>query len=101
MMADLARAPAEHRIPGRHATNGRGIAGEGPNTKSRLLRQLARDYPKILEAYERGEFPSVRAAAREAGIVKDAKPFDQIRKLLEKHASSLTPSERRALEDML
>jgi hypothetical protein len=51
---------------------------------------LGLSVPEILERYKAGEFPSVRAAARETGIVKDAMPFDQIRKVLNK----LTPKER-------
>jgi hypothetical protein len=58
------------------------------------LRRLARDHPEILDRYEAGEFPSVRAAAREAGIVKDISPFEQVRRLLEKHAGSFTASQK-------
>jgi hypothetical protein len=38
---------------------------------SYLARRLQRDHPAIFARLEAGEFPSVRAAAREAGIVKD------------------------------
>lgn len=41
---------------------------EGRGTSSTyLLRRLARSSPETLAAYEAGRFPSVRAAAREAG----------------------------------
>ncbi len=36
-----------------------------------LTRRIARDRPDILERMKAGEFTSVRAAAKEAGIVKD------------------------------
>jgi len=36
-----------------------------------LTRRIARDFPEILERMKNGEFKSVRAAAKEAGIVKD------------------------------
>lgn len=35
-----------------------------------LLRRLAKTEPAIIKRYEAGEFPSVRAAAIEAGIIK-------------------------------
>lgn len=35
-----------------------------------LTRRIARDHPAILERMKAGDFPSVRAAALEAGIVK-------------------------------
>ena len=34
-------------------------------------RRIARDFPEILERMKSGEFRSVRAAVKEAGIVKD------------------------------
>ena len=46
---------------------------DGGNSASYLLRRLARQSPETLEAYERGEFRSVRAAALSAGIVKEPK----------------------------
>lgn len=49
-----------------------------------LLRRLARDFPDILIAYERGEYRSVRAAAKAAGIIKEKSAFEKICKLLPK-----------------
>ena len=40
-----------------------------------LTARLARDRPDILERMKAGEFPSVRAAAREAGIVRPTSMF--------------------------
>lgn len=42
---------------------------QGPNAE-RLTARIARDHPDILERMKAGEFPSVRKAALEAGIVK-------------------------------
>src|SRR5215831_18093522 len=52
-----------------------------------------------LVRYERGELPSVKAAAREAGMVKAT--FDRTKRLLEKHASSFTASEKAELREIL
>lgn len=38
-------------------------AKRGSNSQTYLLRRLARDKPEILDAYEQGEYPSVRQAA--------------------------------------
>lgn len=40
-----------------------------------LIARLRRDYPAILARLEAGEFPSVRAAARAAGIVRPTAMF--------------------------
>jgi hypothetical protein len=70
---------------------------DGGTSAQRLLRKMAREHPDVLDRYKAGEFKSVRAAAKEAGIVKDVKPFDQIKKLLPK----LTATERRKLKELL
>ena len=41
------------------------------NDSDYLTRRIARDFPDILKRMKAGEFNSVRAAAKEAGIVKD------------------------------
>ena len=43
-----------------------------------LLRRLARDWPDILAAYERGEYKSARAAALAAGIIKPPDAYKQL-----------------------
>jgi hypothetical protein len=43
----------------------------GGNSKSYLLRRIARDAPEVLADYEHGKYKSVRAAAKAAGIIKD------------------------------
>jgi hypothetical protein len=44
---------------------------EGGTSQSYLLRRLARDAPEVLERVKAGEITSARAAAIEAGIIKD------------------------------
>jgi hypothetical protein len=46
-----------------------------------LLRRLARSHPDVLSAYERGKYPSVRAAAKAAGIIKEHTWLEKIRAL--------------------
>ena len=60
-----------------------------------LLRRLARDdqHKEIFDAYEAGEYPSVRAAAIAAGIVKPPTPFERVVKLWP------TPDERQQVLD--
>jgi hypothetical protein len=43
----------------------------------------------------------VKATAPEAGIVKASSPFDRTKRLLEKHASSFTASQKGELQEML
>jgi hypothetical protein len=89
MRAELARAQAEHRKPGRpplkNLSNGKAskVSGGGNNSEY-LLRRLARDAPAILKAYEDGKYKSVRAAAKAAGLVKTPTPFEQMVKLAPK-----------------
>jgi hypothetical protein len=70
-----------------------GYISRNPNSKKRILARLARDHPKILAAYERGEFKSARAAGIAAGIITPQTALAQIKKLLPK----LTVEERRQL----
>jgi hypothetical protein len=55
-------------------------AGAGGNSSEYLIRQLKRDAPEIAKRLAKGEFPSARAAAIEAGIVKVPTPLDTLRK---------------------
>jgi hypothetical protein len=54
------------------------------NSSPYRLRRLAREAPEILEAYERGEFKSVAAAARAAGFEKTEKPLTVLRRIWKK-----------------
>ena len=65
-------------------------------TQSAYLRaRLARDHPDVLAAYERGEFPSIRAAAIDARIVKVPTPLEQLRKDWKK----ASPEERQTFRE--
>ena len=63
----------------------------GSNSADYLTARIARDRPDILERMKAGEFPSVRQAAIEAGIVRVRNGFDQLLKSWRK----ATPEERR------
>lgn len=49
-----------------------------------LASRIKRDAPEVAEAFERGEFGSVYAAAKAAGIIKVATPFERAMKSLTK-----------------
>jgi len=49
-------------------------------TSEYLEARLRRSHPEVAEAYDRGEFKSLKAAAREAGIVKDPDPFRELKR---------------------
>jgi len=58
----------ENRVAVRHSKPASKVSSE---SWDRILPRLARDRPDILERVKAGEFKSARAAAIEAGIVKD------------------------------
>jgi hypothetical protein len=62
-------APVDETGMENKPSNRRIVYGDGQSEY--LAARIARDRPDILERMKAGEFPSVRAAAREAGIVKD------------------------------
>jgi hypothetical protein len=75
--------------------------GEGGTSADYPLR-LARDHHEdVLARCERGEFPSVKAAAHEARVGKAPSPFAETKRLLEKHVSSFTASQKAELLEML
>jgi hypothetical protein len=55
------------------------ITTRGGNDQDYLSRRLLRDHPDIFERLEQGEFPSVRAAAVAAGIVKKPTALDALK----------------------
>jgi hypothetical protein len=78
----------------------------GRDSRYRLAR-LKRDHAPIAEALERGEYPSVRAACKAAGFVRDPTPLDYLHRYWRQVAPDdrlrflvemLTPNERRALQ---
>jgi hypothetical protein len=59
------------------ALRGKNASGGG-NSTSYLLRRIAKKKPEILDAYERGEYPSVRAAAIAAAIISKPDAYAEI-----------------------
>ena len=57
---------------------------QGGTSSDYLLRRLLRDAPEFVSRYEKGEFPSVRAAAIAAGIVKVPTPEEKAVKAFRK-----------------
>jgi hypothetical protein len=49
-------------------------------TSEYLEARLRRSLPEIAAAYDRGKFTSLKAAARNTGIVRDPTPFDVMRR---------------------
>lgn len=68
-------------------------SSQGGNDASYLVRRLKRDHPSIAEALARGEYPSARAAAIAAGVVKVPTLLDLFARLW----SKASPEEREAI----
>jgi hypothetical protein len=99
-MAEIAKPlqPAEnHPGPGRGHTKKPHEKAKAGNRSDYLVSRIARDRPDILERMKAGAFSSVREAAREAGIIKDASLVTQVVRLWEK----ATPKERQAIRQRL
>ena len=91
MRAELARAQAKYRKQGTRTDLLRSNATKlNDRGAAYLLRRLARDekHKPFLDAYERGEYRSIRAAAKAAGIIRDPTPLEQIKKLIGKLSAS-------------
>jgi hypothetical protein len=105
---ELAKAQAECVKAGRprkdeNAPDGHNCS-RGGSSPENLLRRLAHSHPDILARYEAGEFESVRAAAREAGIVREPTPLEeakQIAKRLVKLFREISPDEKRRVLKVL
>jgi site-specific DNA-methyltransferase (adenine-specific) len=70
--AEEARPLAEHGEIGNGRSRDDNVSSTSAgNSAEYLTARIARDRPDILEQMKRGEFKSVRAAAKAAGIVKD------------------------------
>jgi hypothetical protein len=95
LKAIRAKTQAKHRKQGtridlsEHLDNVK-MLDEGGNSASYLLRRLANERPDLLEAYERGDFQSVRAAAIAAGIVKPPDAYKQLCRIW----AGLSPEDR-------
>jgi len=93
-------AKAEETPLAQHGELGRGRdnrvdnvnSNEAGNSATYISRRIARDRPDILQRMKDGEFPSVRAAAIEAGIVKVPTALD----LLKRAWAKATDQERAA-----
>lgn len=64
----------------------------GGTSSSYLTARIARDNPAVLEEMKTGKYPSVRAAAKAAGILKEASALD----LLKRTWSKASAEERKA-----
>jgi hypothetical protein len=69
--------PRKDEEKGNHVTF---FDGDRGNNAAYLTARLARDHPDVLARLEAGEFSSVRAAAKVAGIVKDQTPLQAIQR---------------------
>ena len=94
MQAELARMQKKYKGPGgdrkseeykrqiKRALGTNDPGNQGSNSSQYLLRRITRERPDILKRYETGEFKTVKAAVREAGLVKEPTPFEAARKAL-------------------
>ena len=90
--------PAEnHPGPGRGHTKKPHEKARAGNRSDYLVSRIARDRPDILERMKAGAFPTVREAARAAGIIKEVALVNQVLRLWEK----ATPEERHAIRQRL
>jgi hypothetical protein len=90
-LAQGATPLGEHRRPRKDEERPKvSRASARGETAEYLTRRIARDRPDVLERMKRGEFRSVRAAAKAAGLVRDLTPLEQ----LERWWKKATPAER-------
>jgi hypothetical protein len=93
MLAALAEAQAKTVKPGRPKEEE--TRYNIPNLKrgtstEETLRRIANDAPNVLERYEAGEFASVAAAARAAGIKVGQSPLQKLRSVQHPGATTET-----------
>lgn len=87
---------AEHRRPTKdEQQQGRAKTSTRGETAEYLTRRIARDRPDILERMKRGEFRSVRAAAKAAGLVRELSTLEQLERLWNKASPAERTSFRR------
>ena len=87
-----------HLDRGRPDLAARVAVGKPPPPLKQILKlvpdhELNAELARAQAAYERGEYPSVRAAAEASGIIKEPTPLEQIQALLPK----LSAAEREEL----
>jgi hypothetical protein len=73
-IAEKAKPLAEHRRPTKEEEEDKGSMStiNGRQDSSYLTARIARDCPAILEEMKAGKYPSVRAAAKAARVLKEA-----------------------------
>lgn len=79
MLAALAEAQAKTRPQGKHSPHEYNVPMKKGNSSEATLRKLAQHAPEVLARYEAGEFKSVAAAARAAGIKVGQSPLQKLR----------------------
>lgn len=70
--------PEHGEIGGGHSRVDSVNSAKGGNSTDYLARRIARDRPDILERMKSGQYKSVRAAAKDAGIVREKTPIEQL-----------------------
>jgi hypothetical protein len=75
-LGNVGRPPKTTERKGNDVT----ISAKG-NSAAYLVRRLKRDAPEIAAALGRGEYPSARAAAKAAGIIRDPTPLERLQRL--------------------
>lgn len=74
--AEQQGALAKHgEIGGGHSRDNHIMSDKQGTSSSYLCRRMMRDRKDIFDDLKSGKYPSVRAAAKEAGIVKDPTPY--------------------------
>lgn len=96
-IAERAQPLAEHRRPTKEEEENKvdniNLKTVGGTSSSYLTARIARDCPEVLEKMKAGKYPSVRAAARAAGILKEVTGLDLLKRTWTKASSE----EREAL----
>jgi hypothetical protein len=74
-----------------------GTLNRGSNSAAYLAARIKRDAPEIAARVEKGEFKSMRAAAKAAGIVKDRSPLERVQSIWQR----CTAQEQEKIRDWL
>lgn len=107
--AKVERRIAKLRKQGRPSSNGKHsdtkvYNGKYGETQAYILARLARSFPDILAAYQRGEYRSARQAGIAAGFVKDVKRLQVLpipKKIAAKCIEMLTLEQLKELNALL
>ena len=77
--AEVHPLPENGEVGRRHDSFDHIKAVQGGTSADYLARRIARDRPDVLERMKTGAYKSVRAAAKDAGIVREKTPLEQLR----------------------